>query len=412
MRRLLLSACLTVLVVSVGHATVEMVIDDCEYVSAEAAAERWSPPEDDWEVSLMDHDGGKAVRLDVDFTGDARRAALDLTSDLDLSEWGRFSFDIYIDNPRMFGSFTVYMQSGAGWYRATGSLDRKGWSTLSFPRSAFGTEDTPGGWDSIQTIRISPWKGAPVKGFFAVDNLMAYREDIAVVMGSYAQGSAEGKSIQGSAEIMSGLLEGAGIKSSTIGDEDVEAGALVDYKLAIFAYNPAMSEGEIAKVREFVEAGGKIMSFYSLPAGMADIYGIKSVSWVHEEWKGQFALMKFDAPEVEGLPAEVRQHTWNLTNVEPVDEDTKIIAWWYDDQGRETGYPVFAMSDAGLFMTHVMTRDDAGTKEQLLLALLGHYFPLPGVVAGGRGDGVRATGRPRPFPRLRDGASLGGGAGG
>ncbi len=375
MYRLLLVAALMILIVSVGHATEEMVIDDCEYASAEAAAERWFPPEAEWAVSLMDHDGGKAVRLDVDFTGDARRAALDLRADLDLSQWGRFSLDIYIDDPRMFGSFSIYMQSGEGWYRASGTLPNKGWNTLSFPRSAFGIEDTPGGWDSIQTIRISPWKGAPVTGFFAVDNLMAYREDIAVVIGSYAQGGGEGKAVQGSAQIMSDLLDGAGIKSSTIGDEDVEAGALKDYKLAIFAYNPKMSEGEIAKVREFVEAGGKIMSYYSLPEGMAEIYGIKSVSYVREEWKGQFALMKFDAPEVEGLPAEVRQHTWNLTNVEPADEGTKIIAWWYDDQDRETGYPVFAMSDAGLFMTHVMTRDDGGTKQQLLLALLGHYFP-------------------------------------
>ncbi|MCD6361580.1 MAG: hypothetical protein J7M38_12050, partial [Armatimonadetes bacterium] len=358
-----------------GFATEEMVIDDCEYDTVEAAAQHWVAPERDWPISLMDHDGGKAVRLDVDFTGDARRAALDWKGELDLSSWGRFSVDIYVDDPRMFGSLTFYMQSGDGWYRATGSLNRKGWNHLEFPRSAFGIEDTPGGWDAITTIRISPWKGAPLKGFIAVDNLMAYREEWAVVIGSYAQGTGEGKSAQSTAENMSKLLAEAGILTSSIGDEDVEAGALEDYKVAIFAYNPRMSTGEIEQVARFVEGGGRIMAFYSLPRGMADIFGLKNVGYVREERRGQFALIKFDAPEIQGLPPEVKQHTWNLTNVEPADGNTKIIGWWYDDAGQATGYPAFAMSDAGIFMTHILTSDDWGTKKRMMLAMLGHYFP-------------------------------------
>ncbi len=376
MRRMVLAVLLLPLICcGVAQATEQMVIDDIEYATVEDAREHWGAPEVDWPLSLIDHDGGKAVRLDVDFTGDMRRAALDYTGDLDLTGWGRFSLDIYIDDPRMFGAFTLYMQSGDGWYRATGDLKRKGWSTLHFPRSAFGTEDTPAGWDTIRTIRVSPWKGAPITGYFAVDNLVAYREDWAVVIGSYAQGTGEAKTVQKMAEGMSNILADAGIMTSTIGDEDVEAGALKDYKVAIFAYNPQMSEGEVDQVREFVDGGGKIMAFYSIPASLAEIMGFKPDEYVKEEPRGQFSLIKFDAPDLLGMPAEVRQHSWNINTVVPDRDDARIIAWWYDDQGQPTGHPAFAMSDTGVFMTHVLTSDDYGTKKRMMQAMLGHYFP-------------------------------------
>lgn len=375
MSRVALPLCLSLLALCAAHATETLVIDDFEYATVEEAQAHWVTPELKGQLSLIDRDGGKALRVEVDFTGDARRIAIDRVGDLDLSRWGRFSLDVYVDDPRMFGSLTFYMQSGSGWYRATGTLNRKGWQTLRFARADFGVEDTPGGWDSVRTIRFSPWKAAPAKGWIALDNLCAYREDWAVVIGSYALRTSESQAVQGIAETMSKLLADAGIMTSTIGDEDVEAGALRDYQVAIFAYNPSMSEGEIAQVREFVARGGKIMCFYSLPQGMAQILGLKNVGYVRQERPGQFALIKFDAPLLEGLPAQVRQNTWNLTNVEPASDDTKIIAWWYDDAGEATGYPAFAMSPAGIFMTHVLTADDWHTKKRMLLAMLGHYFP-------------------------------------
>ncbi len=355
-------------------ATEEMTIEDFEYDSAEAAQATWVAAEDSLPVGVMERDGGAALKLNADFTTDSRRTVCDKLVDLDLSRWGRFTLDVYVDDPSVFGSFTLYLQSEGGWYAAGVGLGKRGWNTVRIPRSAFRIEDEPAGWNHITAIRLSAWRGAEKKGFCAVDNFKAYRETRVVVQGTHTKGS-EARSVQQYAETISRMLQEAGINTGTIGDEDVEAGALEGRELAIFAYSPDMSEAEVEKVREFVAAGGKVFAFYTLHQGMADILGIKPTGWVQKEYDGHFSQIRFDAEDIVGLPAQAGQSSWNLTVVEPIEGRSRVIAWWHDSEGKNTGYPAFTASDAGVFMSHILIGDDYENKKALTVALVGHYLP-------------------------------------
>jgi len=293
--------------------------------------------------------------------------------DLDLSRWGRFSLEVYIDDPGLFGSFTLYFRSEGGWYGAGVRLGKQAWNTVQIPRSAFRVEDEPSGWQRVTGIRLSAWRGAEERGFCAVDNFKAYRETKVVVQGTHTKGS-EARTAQGCAERVSNMLQEAGINIGTVGDEDVESGALEGRELAIFAYNPDMTEAEVEKVRDFVQAGGKVFAFYTLPAGIGEVLGIRQTGWTQREYDGQLSRIRLEAEDIPGLPAEVSQTSWNVTIVEPMEGRAEVIGWWHDSEGQDTGYPAFTMSEAGVFMSHVLLDDDYANKKALMVALVGHYL--------------------------------------
>ncbi len=374
----LLTCLVATLATTAACAQEELVIDDFEYDSADAAGESWRPAEQSLPVGLIERNGGTALQMNADFTGESRRAVYDRDVDLDLSRWGRFSMDLYIDRPGLFGSFTIYFRSGDGWYAAGLGLGRKGWNTVQFSRSEFQVEDHPAGWHQIDGIRLAAWRGASETGSCAVDDLVAYRETRAIVMGTNTieRDSDEGRAVQSAAETVSSILAGAGVMTSTIGDADVEAGALEDFEIAIFAYNPDMSEAEVEAIGEYVNAGGHIMVFYSIPDSLAEILGVRKVDWTREEYEGQFDAIRFeDVQEFAGMPDEVGQHSWNINIVEPVEGRSRVLGRWYDRDGANTGYPAFIASDAGIYMSHILLAGDRAAKERMIVAMLGHYLP-------------------------------------
>lgn len=378
MKRALVIAGIIAMGAAVAWATEDLVIDDFEYPSADAAQQAWVPDENSEPAGVFERDGGTALKMNADFTnGDSGRAVYDRDVSLDLSRWGRFSFDMYIDQPGLFRSFTIYFRSGDGWYGAGAGIGRQGWNRIELSRADFGVEDTPAGWDQIDGVRLSAWRGSDDSGFMAVDNLIAHREPYVIVMGTHTitkQGG-EARSVQSIAETVAGFLDAAGIKTSTIGDEDVEQGALADYEFAIFPYNPDMSAEEIAAIGEYVDAGGHIMAFYQLPEALGEILNIRSTGWQQQEYEGQLSEIRFEnVDEFQGMPESVSQNSWNLTIAEPT-EGAEVIAWWYDADGENTGLPAFIASDAGIWMSHVLTNTSASTKQRMLVSMLGRSVP-------------------------------------
>jgi uncharacterized lipoprotein YddW (UPF0748 family) len=364
---------------TVAFATEDLVLDDFEYESVEAAREAWVPDENSEPVGLFEREDGRtALQMNADFTDpESGRAVYDRDVDLDLSRWGRFSFDMYIDDPGLFGSFTIYFRSGDGWYGSGAPLGRKGWNHIELSRANFGTEDDPAGWDQIDGIRLSGWRGSEGTGFMAVDNLMAHREPYAIVMGTNTiekQGG-EARTVEQTAEVVANLLADAGVRTSTIGDGDVEEGALSDYEFAIFPYNPDISEAEIEAIGEYVEGGGHVMAFYQVPEGLDEILGVQDIGWQQAE-EGQLSEIRFveGLDGFQGMPESVAQSSWNLTVGEPLGE-AQVIAWWHDADGENTNLPAFIASDAGIWMSHILTRTNQAAKQRMLVSMLGRYVP-------------------------------------
>lgn len=354
----------------------ELLIEDFDYADAAAAQAAWRPGQGSPPIGLMDHNGGKALRIECPFTQNVERSVYDRDVELDLRRFGQFTLEYYVDDVKPLRGFTLYFRSPGGWFGA-GFTGEKGWNEVTLLKSAFGTEGSPAGWDQITGIRLSQWKGAPGDTFVAIDSLKAYSTEIAVIFATRAMQAvpSEARSVEAFAEDMQELLNSAGIPSDLITDEDVIAGGLADRKVAIFAYSPSMDPEVLEQTREFVASGGKVFVFYSLDAGMGELLGVRSTAYKRREEGNPFARLTFEAGDIRGLPTEMRQDSWNINVPQPTRPDARIIGWWTDDEGRRSGDPAMILSDTGVYMGHVLTGVDRETKQRVMTALLGVFMP-------------------------------------
>ncbi|MBM4080962.1 MAG: hypothetical protein FJ278_14755, partial [Planctomycetes bacterium] len=157
-------------------------------------------------------------------------------------------------------------------------------------------------------------------------------------------------------------------------DSAVERGGLKGYKVAIFPYNPDMSDGQAAAVEQFIAAGGKVVAFYTIPSRVAGLLGIRAMRYQAKAYEGQFSAMRFKPGVVTGAPTEVKQSSWNIQAV-TIEPPARVLAEWHDGAGKATGFPAVVVSPNGAFMTHVMLTGDAENRAQFMLAMLGHLLP-------------------------------------
>ena len=150
---------------------------------------------------------------------------------------GRFTLDLR-GRASCLSTFTLYFRSGAGWCASLKHYARQALGTRTLPYSLSAPKGTCAGWDKIDGIRISAWRGGSFTGPVWSTTLVAHRETICLVLGS-----GDGATIQQSADTISTLLRQIGIMTSTITAADVVRGGLQDMKLAIFPYNPSMQLG-------------------------------------------------------------------------------------------------------------------------------------------------------------------------
>ncbi len=367
-------------------ATEVMVLDDFEYADERAAQAAWQAAEGSEPVGLMpsDQSGGEmALQMRCNFTrGDLRRAVYDRNVDLDLTRCGTICFDLYGDESSVVGHFTIYFRSGAGWYAGQVGGLRKGWQQVRLAKGGFRTEGTPAGWYHIDRIRLSAWKAAAKDSFCAVDNLRAVSESVVVVLGSNTKG-AELRAAHLAADTIYSHLTGVGLSVGLIDQGDVEQGALAGRKLAIFAYSPNPSEAELSQIEAFVNQGGRIIVFYTASDRVAKLLGIRRAGWKRAEPRGEFQGVVFRAPDVVGLPATMRQDSWNVVLPEPTGKNARVIGVWRDAEGNE-GPPAVLLSDTGAYMGHILLSGDTENKRLFLLAVVGHLLPEAWEEAGAR----------------------------
>ncbi len=350
------------------------VLESGDYATDAAAQAAWRATDGSAPVTTSARGDAHAVRFNADFTGNLRRVVADRDLKLDLTQWDRLTMDVYVDSPGLVSGYGFYFRSGPGWYSGSFQPTRRGWQTVEFTRASFGTEGQPAGWDRVDGIRVCGWRGAPRTGWFAIANLTGHREEIVVVTGTntIAKRGSEARGVTQFADQLFQRLRQAGVSCGAIGDEQVEAGALAGRKIAIFAYSPDCSDAEVTAVEKYVAGGGKILVCYSAPPRLLTLLGLKYTGSLTPEQGHHLASIRFSAPDIQGLPAEVRQRSWRSTVVEPIAARTRTIGWWHDADGRRLG-PAFALSDVGGYLGHVLLDDDPEGKSRLLLALLGHF---------------------------------------
>jgi uncharacterized lipoprotein YddW (UPF0748 family) len=356
----------------------EQVIDAFQYADVQAARRAWvasaaTPP-----VELLQEDGRTVLKLTAPFASDPKlpRTIIDRRVELNLAAPGEFTLLAAAESPEA-GRLSLYFRSGEGWYAAAGALTKGGWQTVRFLKAAFRAEGNPAGWQKIDGIRISLWRTAAKDVSLRIRSLAALTHEVAVVVPSQAgrAGQRELKTALDAAARVADLLADLGLGADAIEETALTDAALGDRHVAVLAYNQHLSGEAVAALKKFVEAGGKLLVCYALPPQLGRAIGFGVGKHLSQQRPGDFAEIRFDAADVPGLPASVRQGSWNIAVAEPVGEAARVIGRWYDDAGKATGQPAVLLSDRGAFYGHVLLLDDRAGKEQMLAAILGKLAP-------------------------------------
>jgi uncharacterized lipoprotein YddW (UPF0748 family) len=207
----------------------------------------------------------------------------------------------------------------------------------------------------------------------------SWAESIALIRGTYAGAvkSSEAGSTEAFAATLGDALTQAGLEYTVLGDEDVAAGKLQGYKLAIFAYTPLWAPSEAEAAARFIQGGGKVIGFYTVPAPLLQALGMQPTEYVKDDGQGRFHECRLapDAPAVQGAPPVLLQDSWNIGGARPDRPDAHVLYAWADKKGQLSGTPALLISDSGVYMTHVLLRADWPAKVRLVFALCANYLP-------------------------------------
>lgn len=117
-----------------------------------------------------------------------------------------------------------------------------------------------------------------------------------------------------------------------------------DYKVVVLPYQPSLTGDEEKKLVRFVRRGGKLICFYQGAATLARAAGISVLPYRVAESGVLWTDLQTGAYSV---PAS----TANLIPAEPL--AGKPIAFWNDNQGRQTDIPACAVTDSAAWFAHL-----------------------------------------------------------
>lgn len=378
-----------------------------DYPDDAAARAAWKPIEKTPPVEMAELDGRKTLKLPCNFTGvKTDRVYWDLSTRLDLTFARGVQFQVYCTDLTPINYCTLYLHSGKGWYSAHFSpSESEKWTTCTLRKSEFRTEDAPGGWGGVDTIRISVWRGGQTDSsvYLRDFSILGGRGEVALLRAEALarNNPAEAKSALELAEEMGARLESLGVDYSDVSDLDLSAAALMGKTLVILPHNPQLSDAAAEVLAKYLQGGGKMLCFYALPNRLAPVVGIEPGTFMRQKHDGQFACIRpADKSSISGLPAATEQNSWNIMAARPMEGRGRVTAWWYDRDGNSTNLPAIVESNNCMVMTHVMLADHPGGKSRLLMAMMGRLVPeLWRQVAQAR---VEQIGRVGPYKDLAD----------
>lgn len=357
----------------------EEALDTFSYSDSAAAAQAWVASAGTPAAKVVRHDGQTAVGVLLPFGRDPKleRTIHDRSLDADLSAFGAFRLELVADQPEAAGQVSLYFRSGKGWYAAGTNLTARGRQTLRFPKASFRIEGKPDGWQKIDGVRISFWRGTARDAQVRLVRLAAAWNDVAVLIPSAAQRSDKGElsaALQ-NAELVCDMLTEMGLGCDALEDSPQLATAIVRRRAVLVAYHPSLSDEAIGALARYVQSGGKLVLCYALPPRLGEVLGFGGAKYVRPDRPDQFAEIRFEAPDVPGLPKAARQNSWNIISAEPAGFQARVIGRWFDAEGRPTGQPAVLLSQRGAFFSHLVLGDDRPAKKQMLAAVLGFLEP-------------------------------------
>lgn len=349
-----------------------LIIDDFDYANDAAAQAAWVPGGSSPQVTMAgsgEWGDDRVMRLPCNFSVQTSRCFWDRTVSFDFSDYSLFALEIFVPDSLAVSYFTLYFHSGTGWYANSVNITRRGWQTLMFQKVEFEVEGTPMGWNQIDRIRLSPWKGASQDTYLAARQLRAFTPDILIIRDDQ---SGAPEVVERTVDLMSNWLSSWNLLPAVVDSASWQPSTLSSARMAILPYNEVVTGDQMTALEFFVSQGGKLMVHYLLNDGLENLLAIDRTGWT----QGDFAAFTFSDPTIQHLPPRVVQDSWNITIAAPRTAlNSRVIAAWENSAGIPTGHPAWLASDNGLFFSHIVLEDDPQNKRVMLLALIGHYVP-------------------------------------
>jgi uncharacterized lipoprotein YddW (UPF0748 family) len=361
------------------------LIDSAQYADDAAAQAAWRPMKDSAPAAVGTVHGRTGLRLRCNFAGTRfERASWDRAVTVNLAAARGVRFDFFCPDPSPIGQYSIYLQSGAGWYSATFQPEAgPAWGTITVNKSAFRTEGQPAGWHQISTVRISAWRARNTDTEIWLSNLrragvLGVDANVAILRAeSIARANpGEARSVDQFTQSVASGFEAFGIGTSIPGDLELTPAWLQDARLVVLPYNPTLPPEATRALLGYLERGGRLLAFYQLPAELRAAVGIETGGLLKSEGSTpRFASIRFAPGALPGAPETVHQRSWNIRAAKPAPTGGRVLAEWFDAAGQPAGEAAIIATPNCVLMTHVLLADDLVNQRRMLLAMAGQLAP-------------------------------------
>jgi uncharacterized lipoprotein YddW (UPF0748 family) len=172
------------------------------------------------------------------------------------------------------------------------------------------------------------------------------------------------------------LLTEMNISHDVIDDDKVGSTVLADAKVVILGDNPFPLKKEVWALKTYLDKGGKLIVFYCANPDLAEAMNMKLDQQLVAPKGDRWNRIRFNGNAPPNLPDCVVQESRIIRPVLPVKGKSKVIAWWEDAAGKDSGNPAWVQSDHGFWMSHVLLDDnDVENKKLMLLGLVAALDP-------------------------------------
>ena len=341
---------------------------------------------------------GEAIAFPAPFSGGGDRFAWDKAVNYDLSAAVAFELDVACPLPDAVRTLGLYFKSGPGWYVANKPLASPAPHTLVYAKSDFTAEGKPAGWNRIDGLRLSPWKGTAPRDTALVFSRLATVEGagLVVIRGTSSCPDAGARAVADKTTArVSQLLVEAGIGHALVTDDDLLKGALKNASAALLPYNPNPTPAQLKALTDFLARGGKLGVFYGASPALAAAMGFKLAPYVKAERPDRWRSIVFDDPGAWLVPPRIWQNSPNLMPAHPAGPGSRIVAFWHNARDVRQPEPALVVSPRGFWMSHILLSDDQPSKKELLVALCAQLDPSVWTPAAARA--ARDAGRVNDF---------------
>ncbi len=341
-------------------------------------------------TELIDFNG-KTVDLNYATEPEAERFSLDLPFKADCSAFDRFAISCKLENPEGIGSATLYFKSGGGWYSMTGAPRRSptGETTYLFEKNGYMSEGKPAGWNKIDAIRVSFWRGKSTDGRVLFRSLDASRFALPIL---------DVDETGGNDWVVSSCarsLSRAGFSVGRVDARDgVSAEALRGRPCVFLPIAERIRPETVDALCDYVDAGGFVFAFYNAPEKLLRKLGFERGHYVRCEDAGfDVAEMRFDESVLQEaaargfvLPSKIEQNSWALMTAEPLvdweagqtspifgDKRARKLADWFDKKGGSVDKPAILASPNGFFCSHIFLDEGATAQATLVEAFVSAF---------------------------------------